>query len=93
MGGGYSGYRVGGLGRATRGAALLAGSGVCQLANFSAFQLFDLLGSWEVGKLAGWVGGGTAGCERVSVMNRNDTAGGSPAVAAELAGSSSFTPG
>lgn len=49
MGGGYSGYRVGGLGRATRGAALLAGSGVCQLANFSAFQLFDLLGSWEVG--------------------------------------------
>lgn len=39
----------GGLGRATRGATLLAGSGVCQLANFSAFQLFDLLESWEVG--------------------------------------------
>lgn len=62
-------------------------------ANLPTFRLSSFSTCWEVGKLAGWVGGGTAGCERVSVMNRNDTAGGSPAVAAELAGSSSFTPG
>lgn len=62
-------------------------------ANLPTFRLSSFSTCWEVGKLAGWVGGGTAGCERVSVMNRNDTAGGSPAVAAERAGSSSFTPG
>lgn len=92
MGGGYSGYRV-------RGSWPRYGGGglpywrVVVCANLPTFRLSSFSTCWEVGKLAGWVGGGTAGCERVSVMNWNDTAGGSPAVAAERAGSSSFTPG
>ena len=32
------------------------GGGVCQLANFSTFQLFDLLGSRKVGDLETWRG-------------------------------------
>ena len=43
------------------GAPPLVGGGVCQLANISAFQLFDLLGSRKVGDLAGWCGGGHGG--------------------------------
>ena len=43
--------RVGGAGE---------GGGVCQLANFSTCWLFDLLGSWRLGELAGcrWCGRG-----------------------------------
>ena len=46
---GGGGYRVRGSWPRYGGWCSPAGSGVCQLANFSAFQLFDLLGSWEVG--------------------------------------------
>ena len=31
----------------------LVGGGVCQLFDFPAFRLVDLLGSWKVGELAG----------------------------------------
>lgn len=72
--------RVGSLGGGvmnchdTRGLppSLVAG-GMCQLANFSTFRLFDLLGSRKVGDLETWRGG--AGCERrVAVVYRRGKA-------------------
>lgn len=39
------------------GAPPLVDGGVCQLANFSTFRLFDLLGSRKVGDLETWRGG------------------------------------
>ena len=40
------------------GAPPLVDGGVCQLANFSTFRLFDLLGSRKVGDLETWRLGG-----------------------------------
>ena len=56
------------------GAPPLVDGGVCQLANFSTFRLFDLLGSRKVGDLETWRGGaegarrGGGGEERARVF-------------------------